>query len=50
MQFQEWAQFPLPQRFNDQEPHDSLVLTEKMGLFWGVLAEKWGSERKYLML
>jgi len=40
----------MPQQLSDQMAHDGLVLTEKTGLFWGVLAEKRGSERKYLML
>ena len=38
--FQDSAQFPLPQRLSDQTAQHVLVLTEKTGLFWGVLAAK----------
>jgi hypothetical protein len=38
--FHESAQFPLPQRISDQELRTNLVLTEKTGPFWGVLAGK----------
>jgi hypothetical protein len=48
--FQESTQIPLQQRFNDQEARDSLVLTQKIGLFWAVLAAKRGSGGKYLTL
>jgi hypothetical protein len=30
--------------------YDGLVLTQKMGLFWGVLAEKWPSAQKKMTL
>jgi hypothetical protein len=38
--FQKSIQFLLPQHLSNQAVRDSLVLTEKRGLFWGVLAAK----------
>jgi len=38
--FKESTQFPMPQHLSDKKPDNRLVLTEKRGLFWGVLAAK----------